>query len=143
MTILKLKHKFENFSKAFNQLQRFCDKESLNEFELQGLIQCFEYTFELSWKTLKTYLEWQQGTKIQFVRDVIKIAYQADIIDDSKTWFDALQKRNLMSHTYDEQLALQMEVLIKNDYLPIMHNVFKYLRDNLEKIDCENIDDEA
>ncbi len=135
MSIEKLKHKFENFSKAFNQLCRFCQKESLNEFELQGLIQCFEYTFELSWKTLKTYLEIQQSTKIPFVRDVIKIGYQTGIINDTKTWFDALQKRNLMSHTYNEELALEMEHLIKSQYLPIIQNLFDYLKNNIDSID--------
>ncbi len=44
----KLKYKASNFEKAFNKLKRFCQKESLNEFELQGIIQCFEYTFELA-----------------------------------------------------------------------------------------------
>lgn len=137
MSITKLKYKFANFSKAFNQLSRFCDKESLNEFELQGLIQCFEYTFELAWKTLKAYLEVQQASKIPFVRDVIKMAYQTGIIDDSQTWFDALQKRNLMSHTYDEQLALDMEHLIKSEYFIIIQKLLDYLKNNIDNLDDE------
>ena len=49
--------RLENFQKAFLQLQEFAAKPELNKFEKQGLIQCFEYTFELAWKTLKDYLE--------------------------------------------------------------------------------------
>jgi hypothetical protein len=35
----------------------------LNKFETQGLVKCFEYTFELSWKTLKDFLE-EEGFSI-------------------------------------------------------------------------------
>jgi hypothetical protein len=42
---IRWKQRFENFEKALNQLQKFIDKGELNEFEIQGLIQCFEYTF--------------------------------------------------------------------------------------------------
>ncbi len=39
------------------QLTEFIEELNLNKFEIQGLIQCFEYTFELGWKTMKDYLE--------------------------------------------------------------------------------------
>lgn len=44
-----------HFRKAVFQLTEFIEKPDLNKFEKQGLIQCFEYTFELAWKTAKDY----------------------------------------------------------------------------------------
>jgi len=45
--------RFSNFIKALSQLERFVQKEDLNEMEEQGLIKSFEYTYELAWKTLQ------------------------------------------------------------------------------------------
>lgn len=47
--------RFSNFKKALNQLKSFIEKENINKFEVLGLIHCFEYTFELAWKTMKYY----------------------------------------------------------------------------------------
>ena len=54
---IRWKQRFSNLEKAFGQLTEFIEKGELNKFELQGLIQCFEYTFELGWKVMKDYLE--------------------------------------------------------------------------------------
>ena len=55
---IRWKQRFENFNKAFEQLKEFTEISELNKFEKQGFIQCFEYTFELAWKVLKDYLEY-------------------------------------------------------------------------------------
>ncbi|MCX7998252.1 MAG: nucleotidyltransferase substrate binding protein [Leptospiraceae bacterium] len=47
---IRWKQRFKNFEKALSQLKKFIDKfQDLNELEKQGMIQAFEYTFELSW----------------------------------------------------------------------------------------------
>ncbi len=46
---IRWKQRLENYFKALRQLTRFIEKGELNEFEQQGLIQCFEYTYELAW----------------------------------------------------------------------------------------------
>ena len=53
--------RLENYSKALQQLTRFIERGELNEFEEQGLIQSFEYTYELAWNTLKDLFEDQGG----------------------------------------------------------------------------------
>ena len=74
----------------------------MSDLEKEGLIQRFEYSYELAWKTMKDYLE-EHGTNINPVtpRNVIKEAFSANIITDGKVWVNLLLYRNLLSHTYD------------------------------------------
>lgn len=116
---IRWKQRFSNLIKSKNQLTEFIDKWELNKFEVQGLIKCFEYTFELSWKTMKDYLE-MEGFQVKTPRTVIKTAFQVDLISDGYTWIDALEKRNLMAHTYDEEKAKEAEKLIKTKYYPVI-----------------------
>tara|TARA_Y100000588_G_C14117786_1_gene865975 strand:+ start:747 stop:1151 length:405 start_codon:yes stop_codon:yes gene_type:complete len=112
---VRWKQRFENYKKAVNQLTEFIEKESLNKFEVQGLIQCFEYTFELAWKTMKDYLE-AEGFEVKSPRQTLMTAFQTELITEGHIWIDALQKRNLMAHTYDESKVIEAEKLIKEQY---------------------------
>ena len=95
------KQRFENLQKAFRLFEEAATADELSRLEQEGLIQRFEYTFELSWKTLKDYLE-AQGISATFPRDVIKESFRAGVIDDGETWIEILEKRDTLSHTYDE-----------------------------------------
>lgn len=125
---IRWKQRFSNFKKAVIQLTEFIEKGELNKFEVQGLIQCFEYTFELAWKTMKDYLE-QEGFDVKSPRGAIQTAFQTQLITDGHIWIDALNKRNLMAHTYDEKVAKEAELLIKDMYYPVI----KTLRNKLEE----------
>lgn len=116
---IRWKQRYENFNKAVAQLTEFVEKDKLNKFELQGLIQCFEYTFELAWKTAKDYLE-VQGFDVKSPRQTIQIAFQVELVKDGHVWMDALEKRNLMAHTYDENVAKEAEGLIREKYYPML-----------------------
>ncbi|WP_427338042.1 nucleotidyltransferase substrate binding protein [Caloranaerobacter sp. DY30410] len=116
---VRWKQRFLNFKKATLQLTEFIEKGELNKFEVQGLIQCFEYTFELAWKTMKDYLE-QEGFDVKSPRRTIQTAFQVELITDGHTWIDALEKRNLLAHTYDEARAKEAEELIRNKYYRII-----------------------
>lgn len=72
---IRWKQRFENLTKAYNQLHAAMERiDQLSTLEKDGLIQRFEYTFELAWKTMKDYLESQEVTA-GFPRDVIKAAF--------------------------------------------------------------------
>lgn len=122
---IRWKQRFSNFKKAYEQLTEFMEKPELNKFEVQGLIQCFEYTFELSWKTLKDYLEFE-GYDVKTPRETIKKAFQTGMIEDGNVWLDALEKRNIMSHTYNENTTKQTEQLIKTKYYFIIQKLVAY-----------------
>lgn len=130
--------RFENFERAFLLLRSALDQKSLNEFsdlEKEGIIQRFEYTYELAWKTLKDYLEYTGITLEQITpRNVIKQAYAANIIKDGQAWIEMLEHRNLMSHTYNQKTFEKAVAAISNNYLVILDDVYLLLKEKSLKI---------
>ncbi len=101
---IRWKQRFQNFEKAFTQLTEAVERFSeLTDLEKKGMVQRFEFTFELSWKTLKDFLE-SQNVEANFPRDVIKEAFHYEIIENGEVWLEMQEMRNLMSHTYDEEI---------------------------------------
>ena len=89
---IRWKQRLENFKKAISQLDEFVEKSELNKLERQGLIHCFEFTFELGFKTLKDYLE-NGGEIVATPRAAIQQAFAAGLIKDGHAWIDALSFR--------------------------------------------------
>lgn len=53
---VRWEQRFVNFNRAYSKLNEaigLSNSESLSELEIEGLIQRFEYTYELAWKTLQ------------------------------------------------------------------------------------------
>ena len=117
MADIRWQQRFQNYQRAFEFLKRAVERGDLNELERTGLIQAYEFTFELAWNTLKDYLN-AQGVEAPFPRDVLKKAYHYELIDQGEVWMDMLEKRNLMAHSYDEARAETALGLIKSLYFP-------------------------
>jgi nucleotidyltransferase substrate binding protein (TIGR01987 family) len=114
---IRWKQRYHNFCLAYSQLQKFIEKGELNEFEEQGLIQSFEYNFELAWNTIKDYYEYQGETNIQGSKDAIRLAFKRGLITDGAVWLDMLASRVLTSHTYQKQTAQQVIHDIREKYV--------------------------
>ena len=110
--------RFANYNKALHQLSRFIEKGPLNEFEIQGLIQCFEYNYELAWNMIKDFYESQGEVGIQGSRDVIRLAFKRDLIEAGDVWMKMMKSRTLTSHTYNEEIAEEIADAIYKDYYP-------------------------
>ncbi|MEW9676266.1 nucleotidyltransferase substrate binding protein [Lentibacillus sp. L22] len=128
---VRWRQRFENFERSFKLLNKYATQSVETELEWAGVIQFFEMTFELSWKVLKDYLE-AQGYVVKSPREAIKQAYQIDLIDDGHVWMDALSKRNLMTHTYDEQMAKEFVDEIANVFLPQLKILYEKLQEERE-----------
>jgi len=126
---IRWKQRFQNFDRAYVLLREALERtpEALSPLEKEGVIQRFEYTFELAWKTLKDYLE-EGGLVISPVtpRQVIKDAFAAKVISDGDAWIKMLDNRNLLSHTYDVSVFEQAVKAISENYLPVMEKLHKY-----------------
>ena len=117
-------------NKALSQLQKFIDKGDLSELEEQGIIQSFEYTFELAWNVLKDYLVYQGVSKIHGRRDAFRIAYNMELISQGELWMDMVEDRIQTVHSYDEQRARK----IVNAVQKVYHPLFLALYDTMEKL---------
>lgn len=75
-----------------------------------GVIQRFEYTFELAWKTIKRYLEMYGLEKVDKLnnRDLFRAGFENGLIDDVSSWFDYLTDRNQTAHVYDQDVAAEV-----------------------------------
>lgn len=122
--------RLQNFSQALAQLERFIEKTELNEMERQGIIQAFEYNYELSWNTLKDYFKYQGESNIHGSRDAIRIAFQRGIIEDGELWMQMLKSRTLTTHTYNESTAKMIEKVIRDSYF----NAFQNLQQKLKEL---------
>lgn len=108
-----------SFEKALGRLRaavKLAEQRELSDLEAQGLIQGFEYTHELAWKTLKNFLEAQGMLNLYGSRDTTRAAFRNGLIENGEVWMDMVDKRNLTSHTYDEKTAAQVVMTIRNAY---------------------------
>ena len=126
---IRWKHRFSSFQKALTQLEKFIEKQDLNELEKQGIIQAFEYTYELAWNVLKDYLQYQGFEEIIGPRDAIEEAFREGLIKNGSTWMQMFKDRNKTSHTYNEQTALEIVDAIRQQYI----KVFTHLKKSLAK----------
>ena len=128
---VRWKQRFENYERAFLLLKEAFEKDpaEMSDLEKEGVIQRFEYTFELAWKTLKDYLSYSGVVLDQITpRSVIKQAFAAKMIEDGLTWINMLEQRNLMSHTYDSESFEAVFSNISGSYLVVLEQLYKWLK---------------
>ena len=127
---IRWQYRFQNFSRAYSLLRAAFDREvdELNDLEKEGVIQRFEYTFELSWNTLKDRLE-HDGVIMQSVtpRNVIRTAAATGLVADGQTWIDMLEDRRNTSHRYDIEMLENVLSNIRDNYLPILEELHQRL----------------
>lgn len=126
----RFKQKREDF---YNALERL--KESLIEnpsnIIIDGCVHRFEFTFEIAWKVIKSYLEYMGVTeKTGSPRETIQNGFKQGLISDGEGWIDMMLSRNLLSHLYDENQSRKIYNLIKTRYIKLMQE----LKDKLDTI---------
>ena len=114
---IRWKQRFSNYQKALSQLEKFIIKDDLNELEEQGLVQAFEYTYELAWNVMKDYFTYEQADEnITGSRDAIRLAFKRGLVSDGENWMDMIVSRVKSSHTYNEETATEIVEKILNSY---------------------------
>ena len=95
-----------------------------------AVIQRFEFTFELVWKSMKLYLE-RQGLDAGGPRSTLKKAFTEGLIsspEEADIWLRMLEDRNLASHAYDEALAKRIYRHVTQDYVKLLEQMTDKVR---------------
>lgn len=112
--------------RAYERLQEAAGTPIEDPLALDGTIQRFEFTFEIAWKTLKAYLE-DQGIVSHSPKGCLREAFRVGWIGQEEPWLSLLQARNMTSHVYNEEMAMDIYREIKKN-----HPVFQTLIDKLK-----------
>lgn len=120
-------YRLDNYKRAFGLLRESIElsqSRELNQLEKEGVIQRFEYTWELAWKLLNDLLA-ADGVTLDTVtpRSVIRAAFSARFISDGEAWMKALDARNRMSHTYNFKEFERVILEIQTTYLALFDSL--------------------
>lgn len=118
----RIVEKYEDFKTALRRLEEGISIQPDKDIIMDGVIQRFEFVFELSWKLMREYLKYT-GLEINNPRNVIKYAYQNGIIEDSDKWLKMLSDRNMTSHLYNQKMAYEIYQNIKLEYVELFRKL--------------------
>ena len=127
----RVETKLSNFTSAIKRLREAVvayKNEKDNALYRDALVQRFEFTFELAWKTTAEVLR-EQGVVIELMspKSVFKAAYSVGYINNEDIWIKIIDDRNSMSHTYDEETAETIADDICNFYCKELSALLKNL----------------
>ncbi len=124
---IRWKQRFQNFTKSALLLKEVqsLKLDELSLLEKEGIIQRFEFTLELAWKTLKDKMEFD-GLILDKIspKVVVKEAYKAKYIDKVDVWLKMIDDRNLLSHTYDFETFDKVISVIQKEYANTINELY-------------------
>jgi nucleotidyltransferase substrate binding protein (TIGR01987 family) len=130
---IRWKQRFQNFTRALARLEsavELATERDLSDLEKQGLIQAFEFTHELAWKTIKDFLEYQGVEQsVMGSRDASRLAHENALIKNADAWMEMIKSRNKTSHTYNAETAEEIATQIMQSY----YAEFEQLSDRLAR----------
>jgi len=121
--------KVNNFNNALARLKEGIAKyDEEDDLSRDGVIQRFEFAFELAWKTLKAVFEDEGLTGLNSPKTVLREAFAAKLIKDDELWLAMLNDRNSTAHIYSEQLAIEICHHIQNNYVIELSNLLEEIK---------------
>ncbi len=117
----------DNFEHAILRLEAALqyDPEVL-DIALDAVIQRFEFTFEQAWKSIRLAAK-AVGYDCKSPRGCLKLAYKMEWLEDEEKWLRLLEARNLTSHTYDQETAMEVYETVKDNF-EVFQGLVKELR---------------
>lgn len=127
----RMRERYEDYKKALERLKEAMLEEP-TEIIIDGTIQRYEFTFELAWKIMKDYLEYNGFIDgLSSPGNIIQLAFQNKIIKNGDIWIQMMLDRNLLSHLYDEEKSREIYNNIKNSYLAQFEQLKQFLEENI------------
>lgn len=123
-----LERKLGDYAKALAKLTEGLRKfDGQDELARDGVIQRFEFTFELAWKCIKALLEYEGFKGLHSPRSVLREAFAGELITNEEMWLKMLKDRNLTSHLYDEGIAITISQNIQSHYVDMLDELLETL----------------
>ncbi|HXW53407.1 MAG TPA: nucleotidyltransferase substrate binding protein [Myxococcota bacterium] len=129
----RFKQRLANLERAYAEFDSANSLKTYSKLERSGLIQTFEFTFELAWKTLQDLLISRGYQGLNGPRPVIEQCFQDGIIDDGENWLKMLISRNLTTHSYNEKTAEEIAQNIKTIYYPLISKLMVRLQNERDR----------
>jgi nucleotidyltransferase substrate binding protein (TIGR01987 family) len=130
----RLYEKLNDYKRATSRLKEATEIQIVADIVYDGVIQRFEFTFELSWKLMKMFLEYVGITEVRSPRTTIREAFSYGLIEDGEQWIDMMVDRNKTSHLYDEEEAKIIYAKVKSDYSHLLSNLYEKMEEEITKI---------
>lgn len=130
VTDVRWRQRASNYRRALARLAEAVELSGhrpLSDLERQGLIQAFEFTHELSWKTLKDFLISRGVVELYGSRDTTREAFAQGLISDGEAWMEMIRHRNLSTHTDDEATVQEIVTAVVSRYLGAFQELESHL----------------
>ena len=92
-------------------------------------IQRFEFTFDLSWKAIKAYLQEIHGIESFSPKGCFREAFQQGLIEYGEKWLEMVDDRNKTAHLYKEAMADKVYAKLP-EYLQLFKRLLQSLGEN-------------
>ena len=123
----KLEYSIKMFSDAITRFNEALGTPvgDENSIVIDASIQRFEFSFEMSWKTIKRFLE-HKGIVAKTPRDCFKEAFKLGWISNDNLWSQMIEDRNRTSHTYNRKIAHEVYLSLPK-YFEVYTNLNNFL----------------
>ena len=126
----RLEERCKDLNNALLRLDEAIEESKINKKSStlkDGVIQRFEFSYELCWKLMKNYLEDEGIQEAKSPKSTFREAFKIGIIKDGDIWIDMLNDRNLTSHVYDEEISLEIYNKIIDLYNNELKNIYNFI----------------
>ena len=137
LEISSLKKSCASLERAINValVKKSDDKTGIDEMETikAGVIQNFEFTYELCWKFMKRWIE--VNVSLDIVdgvtrKELFRVSAENKLVLDVNKWMEFHKARNSTSHIYDEKIA--------DEVFEISVSFLPYAKDFLMRLEQRN-----
>jgi nucleotidyltransferase substrate binding protein (TIGR01987 family) len=129
--MIEAKLQLENLENATERLKAALEYDPLElDIVMDAVIQRFEFTFETAWKSVKLAAK-AVGYDCKSPKGCLKLAYRMGWIKDEERWLELLEARNLTSHTYDQETAVDVYETVKENF-QVFGSLLRELREEVD-----------
>jgi len=131
---MALEKKLNDFRNALDRLDESIEKSIIYKdqeeysFFRDSAIQRFEFTLEIAWKSIKSYLLVNEGVECRSPKSCMREFFSIGHIDQSEisTLLEMIDDRNLATHTYHESLSEEIFLKIE-EYSKLLEKIYKII----------------